>query len=222
MVKEAKHLVESLREDAEWARGNEWETPITLGDNLEAAASMIESLTAELETTRHQLEQEYQRRCWEKKARSRINPSEIGRDNGEYEKPVKGESEVKNILGDAEKRSLVKKAMTVSRFKELWPVLRPYSSQQIGVALSRCGVESKKGAKGKRTRELPTPTARKTAYGGEDMSNDEKRREKQREWRRNNPEKVREYRRNYLRKKALAEMLAERGKKQEIKKGEIG
>ncbi len=57
MNDEVNHLIESLREDAEWAQANEWETPITLGNNLEAAASMIESLTAELEATRHQLEQ---------------------------------------------------------------------------------------------------------------------------------------------------------------------
>lgn len=57
MTKEVKKLVESLREDAEWARANEWETPITLGDNLTAAADMIEKLSADLETTCHQLEQ---------------------------------------------------------------------------------------------------------------------------------------------------------------------
>ena len=28
------NLVNALREHAEWARANEWETPITLGDDL--------------------------------------------------------------------------------------------------------------------------------------------------------------------------------------------
>lgn len=35
------NLVKSLREHAEWARTNEWETPITLGDNLTEAADRI-------------------------------------------------------------------------------------------------------------------------------------------------------------------------------------
>ena len=42
-------LVAALREDAEWAHENEWETPITLGDNLEDAADLIESLSTQLE-----------------------------------------------------------------------------------------------------------------------------------------------------------------------------
>ena len=34
-------LVNALREHAEWQRGNEWETPITLGDDLAEAADRI-------------------------------------------------------------------------------------------------------------------------------------------------------------------------------------
>ena len=34
-------LVNALREHAEWQRGNEWETPITLGDDLVEAADRI-------------------------------------------------------------------------------------------------------------------------------------------------------------------------------------
>ena len=33
--------VKALREHAEWARANEWETPITLGDDLAEAADRI-------------------------------------------------------------------------------------------------------------------------------------------------------------------------------------
>lgn len=50
MNDEAKRLVNALREDAEWAHANEWETPITLGDNLTAAADMIEKLAADRDT----------------------------------------------------------------------------------------------------------------------------------------------------------------------------
>lgn len=43
---EAKKLVEALREDAEWAHANEWETPITLGDHLVEAADLIKHLSS--------------------------------------------------------------------------------------------------------------------------------------------------------------------------------
>lgn len=33
------NLVKALREHAEWARANEWETPITLGDDLAGYAA---------------------------------------------------------------------------------------------------------------------------------------------------------------------------------------
>lgn len=36
-----KELANALREDAEWAHANEWETPITLADDLEEAADRI-------------------------------------------------------------------------------------------------------------------------------------------------------------------------------------
>ena len=45
---ESKELIQALRADAEWAHANEWETPITLGDHLDASADLIESLTAQL------------------------------------------------------------------------------------------------------------------------------------------------------------------------------
>lgn len=48
-------LVNALREHAEWARANEWETPITLGDDLEKTADRIEAQTKEIEKLRAQL-----------------------------------------------------------------------------------------------------------------------------------------------------------------------
>ena len=38
---ETKELIPALRLDAEWAYANEWETPITLGDHLDAAADAL-------------------------------------------------------------------------------------------------------------------------------------------------------------------------------------
>lgn len=43
-----KELVERLRENAEWAQGNEWETPLCLSDDLKASADRIEQLHTEL------------------------------------------------------------------------------------------------------------------------------------------------------------------------------
>ena len=36
-------LIKALKEDAEWAHANEWKTPITLGDHLDAAADALEA-----------------------------------------------------------------------------------------------------------------------------------------------------------------------------------
>jgi hypothetical protein len=41
-------LIKALKEDAEWAHANEWETPITLGDHLDAAVNAIESLQTQI------------------------------------------------------------------------------------------------------------------------------------------------------------------------------
>ena len=49
------NLVNALREHAEWARANEWETPITLGDDLTEAADLIEAQAKEIEKLRGQL-----------------------------------------------------------------------------------------------------------------------------------------------------------------------
>ena len=48
-------LVNALREHAEWAQANEWETPITLGDDLAEAADRIETQAKEIEKLRGQL-----------------------------------------------------------------------------------------------------------------------------------------------------------------------
>lgn len=48
-------LVNGLREHAEWARANEWETPITLGDDLTEAAGRIEAQAKEIDALRNEL-----------------------------------------------------------------------------------------------------------------------------------------------------------------------
>ena len=65
-------LIKALKEDAEWAHGNEWETPITLGDHLDAAADRLEAADrriAELEAAQRwisvseRLPEEYEEEC---------------------------------------------------------------------------------------------------------------------------------------------------------------
>lgn len=42
-----QNLANALREHAEWAEGNQWETPITLCDDLAEAADLIEDLASD-------------------------------------------------------------------------------------------------------------------------------------------------------------------------------
>lgn len=49
------NLVNALREHAEWAEGNQWETPITLGDDLAEAADLIEAQAKEIDALRNEL-----------------------------------------------------------------------------------------------------------------------------------------------------------------------
>lgn len=49
------NLVNHLREHAEWARTNEWETLITLCDDLAGAADLIEARAKEIDALRNEL-----------------------------------------------------------------------------------------------------------------------------------------------------------------------
>ena len=50
------NLVNALREHAEWARGNEWETPITLGDDLVEAADRIANQSTHIAELQQEIE----------------------------------------------------------------------------------------------------------------------------------------------------------------------
>lgn len=51
-----KELVKALREHAEWQRGNEWETPITLGDDLVEAADRIANQSTHITALQKEIE----------------------------------------------------------------------------------------------------------------------------------------------------------------------
>lgn len=48
-------LVKALRGHAEWAEGNQWETPITLCGDLAAAADLIEAQAKGIDALRNEL-----------------------------------------------------------------------------------------------------------------------------------------------------------------------
>ena len=50
-------LVNALREHAEWAQANEWETPITLGDDLTEAADRLENQNAHIAALQQEIEE---------------------------------------------------------------------------------------------------------------------------------------------------------------------
>nr|DAO98803.1 MAG TPA: 50S ribosomal protein L2 [Caudoviricetes sp.] len=49
------NLVNALREHAEWAEGNQWETPITLCDDLVEAADRIEAKAKKIDALWNEL-----------------------------------------------------------------------------------------------------------------------------------------------------------------------
>ena len=51
-----QELVKALREHAEWARANEWETPITLGDDLVEAADRIANQSTHIAALQQEIE----------------------------------------------------------------------------------------------------------------------------------------------------------------------
>ena len=53
---ESQELVNALREHAEWQRGNEWETPITLGDDLAEAADRIANQSTHVAALQQEIE----------------------------------------------------------------------------------------------------------------------------------------------------------------------
>lgn len=49
-------LVNALRKHAEWAEGNQWETPITLCDDLAEAADRLENQSAHILALQKEIE----------------------------------------------------------------------------------------------------------------------------------------------------------------------
>lgn len=80
--------------------------------------------------------------------------------NNEFEKPMKAQPEVEDILAKAAREGLNTRQMTVTEFIKLWPELRGYTAQQVGAALKKCGIEATmKRINGTRARMAALPVA---------------------------------------------------------------
>lgn len=80
--------------------------------------------------------------------------------NDAFEKPIKAQPEVEDILAKAAREGLSTRQMTVTEFIKLWPELRGYTAQQVGAALKKCGIEATmKRINGTRARMAALPVA---------------------------------------------------------------
>ena len=80
--------------------------------------------------------------------------------NSQHEKPLKAETEIVDILYMAERDNALFEEMTVTEFKDLYPVLKNYTANQIGISLNKMGVMpemKKKDGKAQRLALLPKP-----------------------------------------------------------------
>ena len=79
--------------------------------------------------------------------------------NGQYERYIKAESEILDILEEQKIKNLAFEYMTVTKFKSMYESLRGYTVEQIGKALDKLGIiqEQKRiDGKASRVRLLPT------------------------------------------------------------------
>lgn len=76
--------------------------------------------------------------------------------NTTFEKPIKAECEILDILADAASKGYEDREMTISTFKNYYEVLRPYTAEQIGAALKKIGREQHRTKAG-RFYSLPYP-----------------------------------------------------------------
>ena len=68
--------------------------------------------------------------------------NELAERNGDFEKPMKAQPEVEDIMAKAARDGLSMRQMTVTEFMKMWPELRPYSAQQVGAALKKIGIDT--------------------------------------------------------------------------------
>lgn len=76
--------------------------------------------------------------------------------NAGFEKAIRAEDEILDILADADRKGYEYKDMTISTFKDNYDILRPYTAEQIGAALKKIGLEQRRTKAG-RFYSLPWP-----------------------------------------------------------------
>jgi len=86
--------------------------------------------------------------------------------NAGFQKKLKGQQEVEDILTMAAVKELPTRPMTTTEFKQEWPALKAYSAQQIGAALAAAGVPDGPRSNTKRTRNLPMNIPQASDFAG--------------------------------------------------------
>lgn len=84
---------------------------------------------------------------------------QLSKRNGSFEKPLKSQPEVEDILSIAKRDNLQMREMTVAEFKALWPTLAGYDTRQIGIALKHLGINGRQAHTG-RFVVLPVPSSK--------------------------------------------------------------
>lgn len=116
---ENTELIKALKEDAEWAHANEWETPITLGDHLDAAVNALESLQAQLaaERAKYAELQRYNVDCTKACDRQMVEILELREQNAALAESQRREraavEEVTGICGQIDEDEYLRKAFCV-------------------------------------------------------------------------------------------------------------
>ena len=103
---------------------------------------------------------------WEQYAKHNLQGFRLTKDeqnllserNSQHERSLKSEDEIRDILDEAETKNIQFNYMTVSIFKEKYPILKNYTVNQIGIVLDKLGIEMKQrriNGKSSRVRLLP-------------------------------------------------------------------
>lgn len=136
-----------------------WSVPITVPmayDDIQAFEA--EQLWAQIYATVAELDQKGRAACYRL---TRSEQDQLAVRNGEFEKPLKGEMECRDLLQEAKDKGYTWVFMTVTQWKtENMDALRAYSVNQIGAALNHIGLTAHRkrinGGNAERGYELPT------------------------------------------------------------------
>lgn len=120
-----------------------WSVPISSNMDYEKIQALdAEQLWAQIYAIVSALDQKGRAACYRL---TRSEQDQLAIRNGEFEKPLKGELECRDILEQAREQDLIFTYMTITEWRaENIDALRQYSANQIGEALRHMGIEMKR------------------------------------------------------------------------------